>query len=339
MMPGRWKVVVTDYEYPDLRYEEEVLAALGDRVEFVKKQCRTEDEVIAAAFDADAIISQYAPIGARVIEQLEKCKVISRYGVGYDVVDVETATAKGICVANVPDYCMDEVSDHTMALLLAWTRKITQYNQHIKSGKWDYKAETPIFRTRGQKLGLIGFGRIPRAVAYKAAAFGFQILVYDPFVSEDVVRQAGCSKVELEELMRESDYVSVHTPLNNFTRGMINAALLRLLKKTAVLINTSRGPIVHEQDLVMALKEGLLAGAALDVIEAEPITPDHPFLKMENVVLTPHVAWYSEQSQAELRMKCARNVAQVLQGHYPDYLVNPKVKEIIKLEEKKEKRE
>ncbi|WP_274364991.1 C-terminal binding protein [Paenibacillus thermotolerans] len=333
-MNYRWKIVVTDYEYPDLSYEEAVFADLGEGAfEFVKVQCRTEEEVIAAAANADALMSQYAPIGSRVIKRLERCKVISRYGVGYDVVDVESATAKGICVANVPDYCMDEVSDHTLALLLAWNRKIPQYNRHIRDGHWNYKAETPITRIRGQKLGLIGFGRIPRAVASKARAFGFEVLVYDPFVSSDIVRQSGCEMAELEQLMRESDFVSVHTPLNNHTRGFMNAGLLRCMKKTAFLINTSRGPIVNEDDLVRALQEGWLAGAALDVIEQEPIRPGHPFLTMDNVILTPHVAWYSEQSQAELRTKCATNVLQVLQGYYPTYLVNPEVKQRTELEE------
>ncbi len=329
----RWKVVITDYEYPDLRFEEETLRRLGDNVTLVKAQCRTEDEVIAAAFDADAIMSQYAPVSGNVIDRLEKCKIVSRYGVGYDVVDVRRATEKGICVANVPDYCMDEVSDHAMALLLAWARKIPQYDRRVKQGVWDYKTETPIFRMRNQTLGLIGFGRIPRAFAGKARTFGLRVLVHDPYVSDDAVLQAGCQPAALQELLRESDYVSVHTPLTDDTRGMMNRGLFRQMKPSALFINTSRGPVVREEDLIEALRQGWIAGAALDVVEREPISPDHPLLKMDNVILTPHVAWYSEQSEAEMRTKCAMNVVDVLQGRYPAYLVNPQVKEIAKLRE------
>lgn len=326
MPQPKWKVVVTDYEYQDLRHEEEVLAALGPGLELVKHvQCRTEDEVIAACRDADAILNTYAPVGARVLENLPNCRVVSRYGVGVNTVDLAAATRQGIYVANVPDYCMDEVSDHALALMLSWARKVTFLNQQIKAGQWDYKLGRPIFRLRGRTLGLVAFGRIPRALTPKALAFGLRVLAYDPYIDQDIIRQAGAEPASLEEVLGRSDFVSVHVPLNAETRGMLNRDNLRLMKPSAFLINTARGPVIDETGLLEALQAGWLAGAALDVIEEEPVRPDHPFLTMDRVILTPHTAWYSEESEVEMRRKCARNVLEVLTGRPPTYLVNTEV--------------
>lgn len=325
-MSGKFKVVVTDYEFYDLRYEEAVLNDL-DNVEIIKGKARTEEEVIEVAREADGIINQYAPLSKKVLENLPNLKVISRYGVGVNTVHLPTATERGICVANVPDYCMDEVSDHALALLMSWARKVVQMNQAIKQGTWDFKLGIPIHRFRTQTVGVVGFGRIPRSLVHKLVAIGFNVVVFDPYVNPDAVREAHATPVTIEELFKVSDFISVHTPLTPETTGFINKDLFRLAERKPVIVNTSRGPVINEPDLIEALQSGQLAGAALDVVVEEPIARDHPFLKMDNVILTPHIAWYSEEAEAEMRTKCARNVREVILGHYPAYLVNRDVKE------------
>lgn len=324
-----WKVVVTDWEYEDLRYEERVLHR--HNIQLVPAQCRTEEEVITACRDADALINQYAPVGRRVIEALERCRVIARYGVGVNTVDLNAATEKGICVTNVPDYCLDEVSDHALALLLTWARKVTVANLRVKSGVWDYKETRPIFRLRGRILGLVGFGKIPQTLAEKAIALGLEVVAYDPYISEETVREKGVRLCSLEEICRRSDFLSVHAPLTADTRGMIGTEQFLLMKKEAVLINTSRGPLVDEAALIQALREERIAGAALDVAETEPLPPDHPFTEMEQVILTPHVAWYSQEAEEEMRTKAAEGVLDVLLGQIPRYLVNDRVIEALSL--------
>lgn len=330
---NKWKVVVTDWEYDDLRFEERVLLQ-HEEIELVTAQCRTEEDVIAACHDADAIINQYAPLGEKVIEALDKCKVITRYGVGVNTIDLEAATKKGICVANVPDYCMDEVADHTLALLLSWTRKVTLANYHVKNDMWDFKVTQPIYRLRGRKLGLVGFGKIPQALAEKVKPLGLQVLAYDPYFPVEKAAERGIALVSLDELCRQADIISVHAPLMEATRGMIGEEQFDVMKKGAIIINTSRGPVINEAMLIKALMEGKIAGAALDVVEEEPIPVDHPFLSMDQVILTPHVAWYSEEAAEEMRSKAAMGVVDVLiHGEYPKYLVNKRVKDHITLQQ------
>lgn len=328
----KFKVVVTDYEFQILAPEQEVLSPLN--VEFVAAQCRTEEEVIAVCKDADAIINQYAPISANVIAQLEKCKVISRYGVGVNTVDVDAATEKGIIVANVTDYSVDEVSDHALALLLSLARKIVKLNHEVKNGVWDFNMGKPVYRLRGKTLGLVGLGRIPQALAKKAQSFGLHVIAYDPYVPAEVANELNVQLVGLNDLFRQSDYISVHAPLTKETKGMISDEQFNLAKKELIIVNTARGPVIDEPALIRALQDGKIAGAGLDVTECEPIQPDNPLLQMENVVITPHVAWYSEESERELKRKTAQNVADVLSGHYPNYFVNPRVKEKVQLKEK-----
>ncbi|UFJ40781.1 C-terminal binding protein [Brevibacillus humidisoli] len=328
---NRWKVVITDWEYPDLRYEQRVFAPY-DQIELVPAQCRTEAEVIAACADADAIINQYAPLGADVIAALNRCRVITRYGVGVNTIDLEDATAKGICVANVPDYCQDEVADHALALILAWARKVVRADRHIRAEAWDYKVTKPIYRLRGRRLGLVGFGKIPQALAAKVQPLGIDVVAYDPYCPAEVMEHQGVTAASLEEIMSTSDMVSVHTPLTEETRGMIGKEQFALMKPQTFLVNTSRGPVVDEQALVEALRSGRLAGAALDVVEQEPISRDHPLLAMDNVIFTPHVAWYSEEAEEEMRTKAALGVIDVLvHGEYPRYLVNKQVCERVTL--------
>ncbi|MGO4889200.1 C-terminal binding protein [Anaerobacillus sp. MEB173] len=329
---SQYKVVVTDYEYDSFKQEEEVLNKIG--VELTFAQCKTEDEVIEACRDADGLINQYAPIGRKVIENLEKCKVISRYGIGFNTIDIDAATEKGIIVGNVTDYCLDEVSDHAMALLLSSIRKITHLNNTVKNGKWDFKVAVPIFRIRGRVLGLVGFGNIPQTLAKKAQAFGIDVIAYDPFVPESVAKERNVELVSLDELCERSDYVSIHLPLNKQTEKIISYDQFNKMKKEAFIINTARGPVIDEEALIQALQEEKIAGAGLDVLEIEPIEPNNPLLTMDNVILNPHAAFYSVEAEEELKRKTAENVADVLSGYYPTYLVNKDVKEKVSLKEK-----
>ncbi|WP_202079281.1 NAD(P)-dependent oxidoreductase [Caldalkalibacillus salinus] len=321
---SQFKVVVTDYEYATLDPEKEVLENIG--AEIVPAQCRTEEEVIAAAKDADGIINQYAPITRRVIEQLDRCKVIARYGIGVDTIDIKAATEKGIAVGNVTDYCLDEVSDHALALLMSAARKVTVLDRAVKQGTWDYKVGTPIFRLRDRTLGLVGFGKIPQQLAQKAQALGLNVIAYDPYMSPDIAQEKKVTLVSLDELSAQSDFISVHAPLLESTRGMISQPQFELMKSEAILINTSRGPVVDEDALIAALQQNKIAGAALDVLEQEPVPADHPFLSMDQVILNPHVAWYAEESERELKRKTAQNVADTLTGGLPHYLVNKELK-------------
>ncbi|WP_408955401.1 C-terminal binding protein [Natroniella sp. ANB-PHB2] len=320
---SKFKVLVTDYEYETLQYEEEVLEKVD--AEFLKAQCKTEEDVIEAAQDVDGLLVQYAPVGKKVFESLPDLKVVARYGVGVDVVDLEAATEHGVAVVNVPDYCEDEVSDQAFALLMACARKTVLLNTDVKSGSWDFNVAKPIHRLRGSTLGIVGFGKIPRKLAEKAKAFGFEMLVSDPFVEQEVEEEYGVQLVELDELMKRSDYVSVHVPLNEHTKHLIGAKEFELMKESAFIINTARGAVLDEVALITALENDQLAGAGLDVTEEEPIAKDSPLLEMDNVIINPHVGWYSEEAQAELQTKAAQGVADVLTGKNPKYLVNQEV--------------
>lgn len=314
-----FKVLLTDYEFENLKYEEDVFKESGLDIEFVKAQCKTEDEVAEQAKHADAILNQYAPISRRVIESLENAKVISRYGVGVNTIDLDAANEKGITVANVPDYGMEEVSNHALALLLSWARKVTLLNNEVKKGNWDFKACVPIHRFNNQTVGVLGFGRIPRRFIEKVKPLGFKLAAYDPFVSAEDMASAGVQKMELDEIISEADYLSVHVPLIKDTYHLLNADRFSQMKKNAVIINTARGPIIDEKALIEALENGIIAGAALDVAEEEPISIDSPLLHMDNVIITPHSAWYSEEAMVELRQKAAKNIVQVLKGEKTPY--------------------
>lgn len=314
-----FKVLLTDYEFAHLEYEEQVFNESGLNIEFIKKQCKTEEDVIEHAKEADALLNQYAPISKRVIDSLERTKVISRYGVGVNTIDVDAAQAKNITVANVPDYGMEEVSNHALALLLSWARKVTLLNNEVKQGNWDFKACVPIHRFDKQTVGVLGFGRIPRRFIEKVKPLGFQTAAYDPFVSAEEMAAVGVQKMELDEIIKESDYLSVHVPLIKETHHLLNAERFSQMKKNAVVINTARGPIIDEKALIDALEQGMIAGAALDVTEEEPVSKTSPLLQMDNVIITPHSAWYSEEAMVELRQKAAKNIVQVLKGEQTPY--------------------
>jgi len=316
----RLKVVITDCDHPSVEIERAILSEISS--EFILANCNTEDEVIEAAKDADGIINQYAPITRRVIESLKRCKVIARYGVGVDNIDVEAATEYGIIVANVPDYCVDEVSTHTMALILACARGITLLDRKIRDKRWDFTLAKPLFRTQGKTLGLFGLGRIAKMVAQKASGFGFKIIAYDPYVSKV---NGEIKLVELSQLLSDSDFISIHAPLTNKTRRSFGESELKTMKKTAYLINTARGPIIDERNLYVALKERWIAGAALDVMEKEPPDWENLLPKLNNLIVTPHISFYSEESYVELKTKTAKAVLSVLKGGLPRAMVNPQV--------------
>ncbi|MHC2995598.1 MAG: C-terminal binding protein [Candidatus Atribacteria bacterium] len=320
MSNKRPKVVITDCDHPSVEIEKEILSKIDP--EFILAHCNTEDEVIKVAQDANGIINQYAPITRRVIESLKRCKVIARYGVGVDNINVEAATEYGIIVANVPDYCIDEVSTHTMALILACARGITLLNSKIREKRWDFTLAKPLFRTQGKTLGLFGLGRIARAVAQKASGFGFKIIAYDPYVSKV---DGGIELVKFSQLLSDSDFVSIHAPLTDETRHAFGENELKTMKKTAYLINTARGPIINERNLYVALKEKWIAGAALDVMEKEPPDWENVLPRLDNLIITPHISFYSEESYVELKTKTAEAVLAVLKGGLPRAMVNPQV--------------
>ncbi|HSB71649.1 MAG TPA: C-terminal binding protein [Candidatus Methylomirabilis sp.] len=319
-------VVITDCDHGFIAPEEEVLKAAG--VGCRLHQVRTEEDVIALAHDADGIILQYAPITGRVLDELPRCRVAVRYGVGVDTVDLAAATDHGVVVANVPDYCMDEVSDHALAVALDLWRGTTLYDRAIRSGTWNAGMKKPMTRLAGKVAGVIGVGRIGSRFARKAAGIGMTVLGCDPYLTSwpPAVRP-----VSLGELLGEADIVSLHIPLNAETRHLMNEKTLGLMKPTALLVNTARGGVVDTQALCRALTEGRLAGAALDTLEQEPVPPDSPLLTLPNVLLSPHAGWYSDQSIVDLKRKTAEAVIAVLRGERPYSVVNPDVYAGLKL--------
>lgn len=314
------KVVITDYYYESIHQEAAVMAEMG--AELLDYHCQTEDEVIAVASDCDALICQFAPITRRVIESLTRCRVIVRYAIGVDNIDVAAAEEHGIYVCNVPDYGIDEVSNHAIALLLDCAKKLTYLAGQVKQGNCSYTIVKPLFRMEGKTLGLMGFGRIPRLVAKKVAGFGVHIIAYDPMMNEEQARELGVTPVSFDQLLRESDYLSVHCPLTADTHHLFNEAAFRAMKPTAIFINTARGGVVKEEDLIRALEQGEIAMAGIDVTETEPIPVGHPLLKLDNAVVTPHAAWYSEEAVQSLQLKAAQEAARVLMGQPPLNPVN-----------------
>jgi D-3-phosphoglycerate dehydrogenase len=314
-------IAVTDSPFPSLDPARAALARVDPELRMAKSA--SADDILAVARDADAVLVTYAKLPAELLRQLTRCKAIGRFGLGVDNIDVKTAAELGITVTYVPDYCMHEVSDHAMALLLALARKIPLSNTLVQGGRWEMPAVVPIHRLAGRVLGLAGFGNIPRALAPKAKAFGLHVVTYDPYVSPDALVATGVEGVSFDRLLEISDFVSVHAPLLPATRGLFNAEVFARMKKGAMLINTARGPLVDEDALVAALDTGQLGGAALDVVTTEPLAKDSKLLGRDNVILTPHTAFYSVEALAELQTKCAADVARVLSGEPPVYPVKP----------------
>ena len=306
--------------------EREALDTVG--AEIIEVDAKTEEEFIAAAQDADALIARNRRISAAIIKRLKRCKVIGLASVGADTVDVDAATEAGIVVTNVPDVFIDEVADHTMAMFLAAHRRLRLMHQLTVDGRWrdgrPYFNDVP--RLYGQTMGLISFGNVAKAVARRCHAFGLHVLAYDPYVAELEMTAVGVEPVtSLLELLRRSDFVSMHGPLNSETHHMMSLAQFQAMKPTALFINNGRGPTVDETALVKALQEGWIAGAALDVFEQEPVDTGNALLKMDNVIVTPHIASATSRMAPESRRRLGREIATVLQGKWPRSAVNPGV--------------
>ena len=333
-MDRQFKVVRVDRAGSSAPLEEENRELAKANAKLVGVDGVTENEIIEAAKDADVIITAAAQITRRVMEALPKCKVIVRYGVGFDTIDVDAATDNNILVVNIPDFCFEEVSNHTIALLLICAKKLVWLNNTMKRDGWAEakQALAPMGSIYGQTLGLVSCGNIGRMTARKAQCFGLKILGYDPYVDESLVKENGITLVSLPELLKESDFVSVHTPLNKETWHLIGEKEFKQMKPTAYFISTARGPIVDEAALIKALQEKWIAGAGLDVFEKEPIDSDNPLLKMEdNVVVIPHSAFYSDASFKRLRTSVGQEAARVLSGRWPKNAVNKTVKPKVNL--------
>jgi D-3-phosphoglycerate dehydrogenase len=315
------KIVVTDYTFPALEIEESVLKPLG--FELVSGQCKTPEALIALVAEADAVITQFAPVNASVIAAMQKAKVIVRYGIGVDNVDLEAARQRGIPVCNVPDYCIDEVADHTLAFMLSVTRQVVQNTLYIREGRWGLATGLDQLRTmRDQTVGIVGFGRIGREVAARLAPFKSRRLVFDPVLNPETIREHGCEAVTLEELLAESDIVSLHCPSSAQTRKLLNAESIRAMKPGAIVINLARGDLIDTPALIAALESGHLAGAGLDVCDPEPIPADSPLRSMPNVITASHIASASPKSVRTLRLTAARIAAMAVNGERLPNVVN-----------------
>jgi D-3-phosphoglycerate dehydrogenase / 2-oxoglutarate reductase len=312
-------IAVTDSPFPSLDPAKAALARVDPELRMARSA--SADDILAVARDADAVLVTYAKLPGELLRQLTRCRAIGRFGLGVDNIDIPAAAALGITVTYVPDYCMQEVSDHAMSLLLALARKVPLANTLVQSGRWEVPPLVPIRRLGGRVLGLVGFGNIPRTLAPKAKAFGLRVLTHDPYVPPETLAAAGVEGVSFDRLLEISDFVSIHAPLTPATRALFNAEVLRKMKQGALLINTARGPLVDEEALIAALDSGHLGGAALDVVTAEPLTRDSKLLERSNVILTPHTGFYSVEALEELQTKCAADVARVLSGEKPVYPV------------------
>ena len=318
-----FRVLITDYAWPNLEIERAILAEVG--AEIVVAPNGAAEEIIALAPDVDAILTCWKQVPAAALDVATRCRIVSRYGIGLDNIPVAHATELGMVVTNVPDFCLDEVAEHTLALLFACGRRIVPQVEATRQGVWNQSQARGMPRLRGQTLGLVGYGNIAQAVAAQARALGLQIIAYTPRLAVDALAPWGKATNDLGELLGAADYVSLHLPLTPATRGLVDAAAFAQMKPTAYLINTSRGAMIDEAALLAALESGQIAGAALDVMSSEPPPPDHPLLHHPRVIATPHVAFYSEAAIVDLATKAARHVAQALRGEMPSRVVNPAV--------------
>ena len=319
-------VLVTDYTWPSTEPEAEVLARVGARL--LISETGAEDDLLALVPQADAILTCFKKVSAAVVRAGERLQVIGRYGIGVDNIAVEEATRLGIPVTNVPAYCVDEVAEHVLAFLFALERSICTYNAGVREGDWSLSRGLPMRRIAGRTLGIIGFGRIGQTLARKALGLDLRVVAYSPTASAEELARLGVERVELDELAADSDYVSINAPSTPATQGLVGRDFLRRMKPTAYLFNAARGAIVDQEALLDALREGCIGGAGIDVFVPEHLPRDHPLLAQPNLVATPHVAFFSEESVLELELKAAENVAAVLSGRRPTYVVNPEVLEL-----------
>ena len=315
--------LVTDYAWPTLDIERAILEAAG--IDLLVADRGDEAELVALAPRADAILTCWQKVTPAVLDAAGRCRIVARYGIGLDNIAVAHATRLGIPVTNVPDFCLEEVSDHAMALLLAIARRIVPFAAETRAGTWDPRLAQQLPRVRGRALGLVGYGAIARTLVPKARGFGLEVLAWTPRLTPGPLADGATAVASLNELLARADYVSIHAPLHAETRGLIGAPELAAMKPDAWLINTSRGPIVDEGALDAALREGRIGGAALDVLAQEPPDPASPLLALANVIVTPHVAFSSADAVADLQRKAATRVVEALRGEVPACLVNPAV--------------
>ena len=309
-MKKKLRVVITDYGFPNVAIEQRIIEDAGCELSIF--QCKTEQQVIEATKNSEAVLVQFAPITRAVIEQLTHCKIIVRYGVGTDNIDIDAAHAHSIIVSNVPNYCVDEVADHSFALALALTRQILTIDGQLKRNVWSNTPPKPMPASRQMTFVTIGFGRIARALLERARACKFNVATCDPYLATNVDLPMGVQNLSMDEALAAADILSLHVPLTKATQHLMNANTLASLKSTSFLINTARGGLVDSIALADALNGGRLAGAGLDVFEQEPLPADHPLRKCSNILLTSHVAWYSEISGSELQKMAAEEAVRAL---------------------------
>jgi D-3-phosphoglycerate dehydrogenase len=316
-------VLITDKTWESTAIEAEVLAAVG--AELVEAQTGEEAELLELVAQADAILTCFAQVTPAVVRAGTRLKVIGRYGIGVDNIAVDTATELGIPVTNVPAYCLDEVAEHVIGALLCMVRSFHAYDRAVRDGDWSLATGLPVVRVAGRTIGILGFGKIGRAIVPRARGLGLDVIAHDPFAPDEAIRDGGAEPVGLMELAERSDFVTVHTPLTEDTMHLVGDAFLRAMRPTAYLVNAARGAIVDQDALTAALTEERLAGAALDVFVPERLAPGHPLLASDRLLATPHVAFYSQESVQDLARGAAANVAEVLAGRRPAATVNPQV--------------
>jgi D-3-phosphoglycerate dehydrogenase / 2-oxoglutarate reductase len=326
MMTSDFSVLISDHTWPSLDIERSILSAVGARI--VEPKSQSEGHIVEAAAGVDAILTCFATIPSAAIRQSSRLQVVGRYGIGVDNIAVAEATSQGVLVTNVPDYCIDEVATHTLALILNLTRGISRFERGVRSGNWSLLQAGPLRRLRGSMLGIVGFGSIGREVATKALGLGLRVTAYDPHCTEEVALSLGVELQPLNMLLSNSDFVTLHTPLTPQTTHLVNASFLRRMRSTAYLINAARGGLVDQTALCKALSQGWIAGAGIDVVTPERLEPDDPLLQAPNCVVTPHVAFYSEDALVELQHRAATSVAEVLSSRRPVNVVNPSVLEL-----------
>jgi len=317
------KIVVIEPGYLNYSAEENILQDWDPQFVVVPANASLEEKLRQVS-NADAIMVREATVSRPMIEAMQQCRVIVRYGVGVDNIDSQAAKEKGIYVANVPDYGSEDVAEHALALLLAATRRIATRNRDVRDGQWGIGQREPMFRLAGKILGVVGFGRISRCFVQKASGIGFKrILVVDPLLTDKQASQAGVTRVNLDTLCREADFISLHAPLTPDTHHLIGEAELAKMKPSAVLVNTSRGGLIDEQALINALLQQRIFAAGLDVFESEPLSAKSPLLQMDNTLCTDHAAWFTEESVVELQSKAAHEVRRAFEGEHPLNWVNP----------------
>jgi D-3-phosphoglycerate dehydrogenase len=320
-------VVVTDFIEANLVWEAEEFNRRGIRHSFHQLNFAPAREVVAATCEADVVVTNYTPITSEIVDGFRKCNLVIRHGTGYDNFDLAALERAGIPLCYIPDYCIEEVAEHAIALIFACGRKFADgakaFSDSAGQSRWNYSGISPAFRMAGRTLGIVGCGRIGSRVLRKLQSFGFTFLVCDPYLTSERRRELGIDVVDKERLFREADFITLHTPLNDETRQMVNADLLALMKPSACLINTSRGPVIDTRALASALKAGTIAGAGIDVYDADPPAADCPLLDLENTILTPHLAWYSEDSAWNVRKLIIVEIERFISGLPPRYVANP----------------